>query len=511
MIETIHDSRPGDLPTAHREHATEDPYRPHFHFSRPGSRITAPSALVHLPDGYHLFHQDGDRWGHAISRDLVRWRHLPPAEGTPRARLGSVLADVHGGLVAFFTVADPTDPRRGRTVRTALSADSGLSWRTETGPAVPAPVPGIGLRDPRVVRDDVHDRWVMLIASDDRIGFLVSTDLVHWTPSAPDGRAVLGGVGWREGGPLGPDLFPLRLDGSGPLRWVLSWSTGAAPRTNGSASRYLVGDWDGRVFTPRTPPAPVLRADLGRDQFAAISFGDPDSGRRITIGAMDNEDYAGQGPTPDWPGALCTPRELGLVRTACGPRLTERPIAEVGSLHTAARTAADRPITATSNPLSGIGGRAVDMEIELEASAYDTCGEVTLQVRCGGDRHTDIVWRPCEGTLTVDRSESGATEFSEWFTAPHEGTGISAEGLVRADSAAVTARWPQSNLGVMRRVWLRVLVDSSSVEVFSPDGLRTITSAIFPGPGASGLRLSATCGTARLVRATVHTMESAIR
>ncbi|MDN6020856.1 MAG: GH32 C-terminal domain-containing protein, partial [Acidipropionibacterium jensenii] len=192
------------------------------------------------------------------------------------------------------------------------------------------------------------------------------------------------------------------------------------------------------------------------------------------------------------------PRELRLVHTPAGPRLVSAPVTAPIGPDATSRTVAARPVTAASNPLSQLGGRALDAEIELEASAYDSAGSVTLQIRCDGQVHT------AEGSLTRDRSESGATEFSPSFTAPSTEPGVPAEGLLRATSATVTTRWPQSCLGVMRRAWLRVVVNPSSVEVFSPDGLVAITSVIFPGPGATGLRLAATSGTARLVSATVH-------
>ncbi len=41
-----------------------------------------PNGMVFYDGEYHLFYQYnpfGDKWGHAVSKDLVRWVHLPVA------------------------------------------------------------------------------------------------------------------------------------------------------------------------------------------------------------------------------------------------------------------------------------------------------------------------------------------------------------------------------------------------------------------------------------------------
>ena len=74
-----------------------DPLRPRFHLLPHANWMNDPNGPIYWNGQYHMFYQynpDGAywgnmHWGHAVSPDMVHWRHLPvalaPTPGSPDA------------------------------------------------------------------------------------------------------------------------------------------------------------------------------------------------------------------------------------------------------------------------------------------------------------------------------------------------------------------------------------------------------------------------------------------
>jgi sucrose-6-phosphate hydrolase SacC (GH32 family) len=91
-----------------------------------------------------------------------------------------------------------------------------------------------------------------------------------------------------------------------------------------ASSDYMVGQFDGKTFTPETPK---LKGHLGRGFYAAQTFSNEPKGRTVQIGWL-------QTATPGMPfnQAMSLPNELKLRQTAEGPRLTWTPVKELETL-----------------------------------------------------------------------------------------------------------------------------------------------------------------------------------
>ncbi|WP_232547608.1 GH32 C-terminal domain-containing protein [Propioniciclava soli] len=490
------------------DQAWAQPFRPSYHYSQAASGTSDPNGLVFLDGEYHLFHQDAGRWAHAVSTDLVHWRPLPIAldqNDFGDAWSGSAVVDEHDvtglfgggrGLVAFYTSFDTDAPGGNQEIRAATSVDRGRTWQLVDGVIVPNPGGPDGdwdFRDPKVRWDAAGGRWVMVVSGGDHLRFYGSTDLLHW-----DHLSNFGYGSWLDGGVMEcPDLMWVAAPGQpGGGRWVLWWSTGAVRETHGSAARYVTGTFDGS-FHPDTPAEVVLRADEGRDYYAAVSFAGL-AGRVVMIGWMSNWDYAFGEPTGRWRGQLSLPREVGLTDVpGVGLRLTQRPVAEVSALLGPATTLSDTWVApGQPNPLANWSGTAHRFTAEIAVPDADGASEFTLGVRTGAGQATKLLWRASDASLRLDRTMAGEASFTRWFADPVEGT--------------AQAAWPVERVGAERRVRITGWVDTASVEVFSADGTVAMTAQVFPDAASDGLTFDVTGGSARLVRMEVAPVSATV-
>ncbi|MFI9566198.1 GH32 C-terminal domain-containing protein [Streptomyces rishiriensis] len=245
-------------------------------------------------------------------------------------------------------------------------------------------------------------------------------------------------------------------------------------------------------FTAADKPARSLVqradwADYGKDYYAAVSWENAPGGKRYMIGWMNNWDYSGAIPTSPWRGAQSIPREMAL-RTVNGHiRLTSKPVSSLESLRRGSpATAAGVTVKSTAKPLTGPAskGKALDIEATFSLKDADRFG---LKVRTGaGGEETVIGYDTTTQELYVDRTHSGAVDFSSSFL-----------GVQRAPLQAKDGK-----------VRLRILVDWSSVEVFGGSGDAVITDQIFPDPASQGVQVFAENGSVKLDQARVWHLDS---
>lgn len=481
-------------------------YRPQYHYTPIRGSASDPNGLVYFEGEYHLFHQDGGTWAHSVSKDMLNWKRLPialPWNDHGHVWSGSAVADLTNasglfgdsggkGLIAYYTSYNPDGPNGNQRIGLAYSKDQGRTWEySKTRPMVignpgdnGGEPGGWDFRDPKVIRDNDNNRWVMVVSGGDHIRFFASTNLLDWnlTDSWGYGDYVRGGV-WEC-----PDLLQLSVDGTSQKKWVLMISTGANSKTGGSDAEYFVGHLTAEgKFVNDNPAGKVLRTDFGKEFYASMSFSNMPDHRSVMMAWMTNWDYPFAFPTSHWKGVLSIPREVSLVTTKNGIQLAQSPIKELESLRSQLYSTANKEVSPSSqNLLKGVTSGAYEIEAEVEIPAGSQVSEFGFNVRVGGSQKTVVGYKPGEGRIFVDRSASGLTDFSSLFSTRHE------------------AAMQTEN----KRVKMRILVDESFIEVFGNNGKVVFSDVIFPDPASRALSFYTKGGNVKVVSLKVNQLGS---
>ncbi|MCA9201285.1 MAG: glycoside hydrolase family 32 protein, partial [Planctomycetales bacterium] len=195
-----------------------------------------PNGLVFFQGEYHLFYQHNPHgntwghmsWGHAVSRDLVHWEHLPIAlhdEYGVMIFSGCCVVDHHNTsgfgkdgqapLVAIYT----GHGYGKQTQDLAYSTDEGRTWtKYAQNPVID--LNEADFRDPKVFWHEPTQKWIMVVslAVQKKLQFYGSTNLKQWNLLSEFGPAgAQEKPNWEC-----PDLFELPIEGQpGQSRWVL--------------------------------------------------------------------------------------------------------------------------------------------------------------------------------------------------------------------------------------------------------------------------------------------------
>lgn len=319
-----------------------EPYRPALHFAPDAHWINDPNGLIRVGRDYHMFYQyypDGVthgpmHWGHAISRDLVKWRELdialhPDALGqcfsgsAVFASEGSVAAELDvadGEILLFYTAHLPREGTHPLQTQCLAIGNRDLSQfrRIKGNPIVPNP--GLrAFRDPKVIWHAPTKSWVMVVTHGQSVGFYLSDDALNWRFASEFGVAE----GRHGAGPWEcPDLLSI-VDENGDTYWVLVVGLGDGHVTGGSGTQYFIGQFDGVRFTNSNAPSTEMWMDWGRDFYAAQSFAGLADEAPLALAWASNWDYAQHTKTSAFRGVMSLPRRLAIVRSKKGPRLRQ--------------------------------------------------------------------------------------------------------------------------------------------------------------------------------------------
>jgi beta-fructofuranosidase len=442
-----------------QERLAADPLRPQFHFLPPANWMNDPNGPIFWKGYYHLFYQHnpsgaywGDmHWGHARSKDMVHWEHLPMALApTPE---GPDKDGCFSGS-AFIKGATPTLVYTGVSPEVqclATSDDQMITWRKFGGNPVisspPADLHVTGFRDPTIWREP--DSWLMTVGSGFKnqggaVLVYSSKDLTHWDylrtlfagppfekyDAANSDRYdfVAAGDMWEC-----PDFFPL-----GQKHCLLVSTQGRV--------HYFMGSYSARSFQ-RESSGLVDGSDL---YYAAKSFVDS-QGRRILWGWIREARNDAAQRRAGWAGVMSLPRVLSIDTEGA---LCTEPLPELAILRGKHYRMAGREL-ASFLSVSEVKGDSLEIDLEMDAGDAKVVG------------------------IAFRRSPDTAEE----TTVAYDATSQS----VVLDTGRSSER-PEANRGIYRGplklrptelLRFTVFIDCSVVEIFA-NGRTCLTGRIYP-------------------------------
>ena len=485
----------------------QETHRPQFHFSPPAKWMNDPNGMVYHNGEYHLFYQHYPdstvwgpmHWGHAVSKDMIHWEHLPIAlypDSLGYIFSGSAVVDANNTsglgtkenppMVAIYTYHLAEGEKAGKidyqTQGIAYSTDNGRTWeKYKQNPVLKNP--GIkDFRDPKVSWHEPSKQWVMILAVADHVEFYGSKNLTSWTKLSEFGKTYGGHGGVWEC----PDLFPLTVDGK--QKWVMLLSINPGGPNGGSATQYFIGNFDGKTFTSDNPAKTTLWVDHGTDNYAGVTWSNiPQAdGRRLFMGWMSNWLYADDVPTDTWRSAMTLPRELSLKNTPQGIRLVSQPVKELSSIRAESADLKSQTINGEVDLTKSASFPVTLSELTVSLEDIDKSKDLGIELSNAQGQKLLIGYEPASKQFYIDRSKSGKIDFSKEFpkkqTAPRLSTGNTLK--------------------------LQVFIDVASVEVFADNGETVMTSIFFPDANYDQVKLYSKEGAIQLTSGQLTRLKS---
>ena len=480
---------------SHKQSGTSnDEGFPYVHFSSLRHQVNAPTGLVYYEGEYHLFYlgtkeKEGKTtfWGHAVSTDLIRWEELPEALSSDSLKsvgLGSVVVDYKNTsgfgteenppLIAFFTSRNYEIERKGGldiyTQELAYSLDKGFTWRKYTQPVIPNP----GIFDfhaPKVFWHEQTQQWVMTLVMEGRIGFYTSINLKEWNYVSTFGVGIDNETNmWEQ-----PDLFEISLNNE--TKWVLAVNVGLGFSDNWFTG-YFVGEFDGKSFSSKqTQP---LWIDFGKDFYNGITFKDMLNDRQVLIGQINNHEYTDTIPKSLGNGSLSIPRELQLKKIAESYLLTSSPIKEIESLYGKRKTIRDMKVAQDIHS-SGILDITSQIPFPLLPLELNICFKTDIEGQMGFAERFGVIFKN-------EKNESILVGYNTY----HQQLYIERESLNMENKKG--AHSLGYDIGKSETLTMRIILDTTSLELFTLDGEIAMTDAFFLSSNLDRLEIFAENG-----------------
>lgn len=446
-------------------------YRPQYHFSPEKNWLFESNGFLFHKGEYHLFYHNvsinnkiyNDQLGHAVSKDLIHWQHLPFAFSTDDNTTNHTAAQPMGGCAVVDSLN--VSGLQGKDEKSMLifysdgkgnqhlaySQDKGVSWKKYAKNPI-VTIPDGDAHDPKVFFHAASGKWIMVLyrskgegTETAGISFYNSADLLHWTFSSH-----------LEGFGECPDIFEVNLEGTTPLKkWVVLSGEG----------EYKIGNFDGLAFIAETK---MQKLDFGKNFFGAQTLWNAPKGKVIQIAWM----RGGEFPEMSFNGQMSIPTELLLRTTKKGIVLCRKPIETLASLYDDEIRKKDKNLIPgiKGNLMGGMKGDAILIKTVLQPKSADSFGFI---VRNGKQSNgTDIHYDTAKKILDANGIKMPLE--------PIDG-----------------------------KIELEILLDRSSIEIFANHGESVISTCFTPTQGEDEVILYTQGGELFVESLEAHTLKTA--
>jgi len=478
-------------------------HRPTYHFLPPKNWMNDPNGLLCFNGKFHMFYQynpdetvfkDDIKWGHAVSTDLVYWKHLPIALRSDKFydKYGcwSGMAVINNGVPTILYIGAQHNEQLRFSHTPCIATGKGKDLvRWEKHPDNPIKItplePIFKWANKQVVYSDTPFAWregktwyIILaakVAEDSRkkgiLWLFKSHDLINWQYLHPL-------FDWNGDMLVCPNFFRL---GS---KWVL-----IVTPLHGGKTIYFVGNYKDHKFKPEFQG----EIDLGGSFFAAQVFKDP-TGRHIMFGWLREMCSQRMSIKAGWCGVMSLPRILTLNPDG---RLNFEPAPELKILRGKHKQFSNINVTsAAKDYLPGVSGDCLEIMTEL---APNNTSKVGLKLRSSPEaaEETLVYYDSKTHKLVVDCRRSSKS------TAAHKGT-VTAKPLTASKNIHSSPFY----LSKGENLKLHIFLDRSVVEVYA-NGNTCLSCRIYPSQKNSvGVNMFAKGGDATAVTMDICTTKA---
>ena len=396
----------------------DEPLRMVYHFTPRFGWNNDPNGLFYKDGVWHMYFQHNPysvfwgnmTWGHATSKDLMHWTQHenvlhPDKLGAIFSGSAVIDKDNTAGFGKDAVVAIYTSDRNGERQSIAYSNDGGYTFtKYDRNPVIPDNPASRDFRDPKVYW--IGGQWVMAISVRQVVEFYGSPDLKNWHLLSSFGE----GIGSHRSVWECPDLRKFEYEGR--EKWVLFVTIGNDPN-HANNTQYFIGDFDGERFTADPLPYP-LWVDQGVNQYAGQTYFSTPGDRTVFLAWLTSSAFSSTVPaTKFFTGGMTLPRELSLKSNGQHPILASVPAPEVYASRGKASQLQLKAGERTVVPAGATG--AYEIDLTFTPSGSEPFGFILSN---GEGEKLVYTFRPSEGVMLTDRSESGLQAFPKEVASP---------------------------------------------------------------------------------------------